>query len=83
MHSFMTQVGQGGRVVIPSDFRKALGIKTGDRVVLSFDPSGALRIQTSRQAVLQAQAEVARYVTPERCLSQELIDERRLESDLE
>jgi len=83
MDSFMTQVGQGGRVVIPADFRRALGIKPGDRVVLSLDQDGGLRIVTARQAVLRAQAEVARYVSPERCLSKELLEERRLASESE
>jgi AbrB family looped-hinge helix DNA binding protein len=44
------KVSRGGRVVIPSAYRQALGIDVGDDVVISLD-EGTLRISTLAQAI--------------------------------
>jgi len=74
------KVGVGGRLVIPREYRAALGIEPGDTVILLMKPDG-LHVLTPAQAVSQAQALVRRYVTAERHLSDELIAERREEVD--
>jgi antitoxin PrlF len=73
------RVGVGGRVVIPSDMRSAMGLKVGDEVIIKADDEG-LRLQTVRQAIAEAQKIVAKYVKPGRSLSKELIAERRKEA---
>jgi AbrB family looped-hinge helix DNA binding protein len=74
------KVGAGGRLVIPGEYRAALGIAPGDVVVLVLERDG-LRLLTPGQAVRRAQDLVSKYVGPERSLSDELIAERREEAD--
>ena len=78
MSEIKTIMREGGRVVIPSKYRKTLGIKPGDELVLLLE-EGEIRIVTARHAILQAQALVRRYVPKGRSLSKELIQERREE----
>lgn len=74
------KVGAGGRLVIPGEYRAALGIAPGDVVVLVLEPDG-LRLLTPGQAVRRARDLVSKYVEPERSLSDELIAERKDEAD--
>ncbi len=74
-----TQIGEGGRVVIPAVMRAALGVQGGDTVLLRFD-DGELRILTPRQAIRRAQELVRQYVPEGVSLADELIAERRLEA---
>ena len=79
MSELKTRIREGGRLVIPAAYRKALGLKPGDEVVLVLE-EGEIRVVGTRQAVARAQALVRRYVPKGRPLSQELIQERREES---
>jgi antitoxin PrlF len=74
-----TIIREGGRLVIPSAFRKALGLKPGDEVLLILE-EGEIRIISARQAVIRAQSLVRRYIPQDRSLSGELIRERREET---
>ena len=82
MSRVVTKIGEGGRVVIPSEFRKALGVETGDQVVLVLE-EGAVRMVTPKEAIRRAQALVRQYVPEGRNLSDELIAERRREAQRE
>ena len=73
------KVGAGGRIVLPAEFRKALGLKPGDEVLLVLDDEG-VRLLTPKQALEQAQALVRKYVPDGKSLADELIAERRRES---
>ncbi len=79
MASVRTKVTQGGRIVIPAEFRRALGIRTGDEVILSVEGE-ELRVLTPEHAIKRAQALVRRYVPEGRLLTEELIAERRAEA---
>ena len=79
MQQRATKVDRHGRVVIPAEYRRALGLRAGDAVVVQLD-DGALRILTRAQAIRRAQEIVAKYVSPERSLVDELIAERRAEA---
>ena len=79
MQEFKTKLGKGGRVVIPVEYRRELGVEPGDEIILHLDEEG-LRLYTPAQAVARAQALVRRYVPEERSLSEELVSERRGES---
>jgi AbrB family looped-hinge helix DNA binding protein len=70
------QINENGRVVIPAEFRKALGIKSGDKVFLELD-THEVRLTTMRHRLARAQEIVARHVKPGTRLSDELIAERR------
>ena len=72
-------MGQGGRIVIPANYRKALGLKPGDVVVLALEEE-EVRIITPSRAVQRAQALVRRYVPEGRSLVEELLAERRMET---
>jgi len=75
-----TTLGAGGRVVIPTDYRKALNLEPGDEVMVTLEAEG-VRIMSVAHAVSRAQALVRPYVGAGRSLSEELIAERREESD--
>ncbi|MBN2240396.1 MAG: AbrB/MazE/SpoVT family DNA-binding domain-containing protein [Dehalococcoidales bacterium] len=75
-----TKITEGGRLVIPSAYRKALDLKPGDEVLLSLE-DGEIRITSARQAVQRVQELVRQYIPEGRNLSGELIQERREEAD--
>ena len=78
MSVITTHLGKGGRLVIPAEYRKALGLEPGDPVVLALE-GNAVRLATPRQAVKHAQALVGRYIPENRDLADELIRDRRAE----
>jgi len=78
MTEVRTKVGEGGRVVIPAAYRKTLGLKPGDEVILVLH-DGEVHLLTPQRAVQRARALVRRYVPKGRCLSEELVRERREE----
>jgi AbrB family looped-hinge helix DNA binding protein len=74
-----TIMREGGRLVIPAAYRKALGLKPGTEVLLTLE-DGEIRVVSTLQAVARAQALVRRYVPKGRNLSEELVKERREEA---
>lgn len=82
MMQVKTRVGEGGRIVIPAEYRQALGLKVGDEVILRLEDD-QVHILTLRQAIRRAQELVSRYVPQGRSLADELIAERRLEAENE
>lgn len=78
MNDIRTKVAEGGGIVIPPEYRQALGLHIGDEVILHLE-KGSLRIFTPRQAIEYAQELLRPYLPEGRCLSDELIAERRLE----
>ncbi|HEY3137999.1 MAG TPA: AbrB/MazE/SpoVT family DNA-binding domain-containing protein [Blastocatellia bacterium] len=79
MSTLNTKLAKGGRIVIPAEFRKELGVDVGDEVILHLI-DGELRIRTRREAIRQAQAIVRRHVKKGRSLVDELRRERRAEA---
>jgi AbrB family looped-hinge helix DNA binding protein len=73
------RLGSGGRLVIPSEYRRALGVAPGDEVILVLE-EGAVRVLTPREAVRRAQSLVRRYVAAGARLADELIQDRRREA---
>ena len=76
MREFKTKMGQSGRVVIPGEYRRRLGLESGDEIIMHLDDEG-LHLYTVAQAVARSQALVRRYVPEGRSLADELISERR------
>jgi AbrB family looped-hinge helix DNA binding protein len=70
------RVNENGRVVIPSSFRKALGIQVGDEVVLRIEDD-ELRITTQQRRIQRAQRRARQYVKSGKSLVDELLAERR------
>jgi len=70
------RVNENGRLVIPAEFRKALGINAGDEIVLRMEDD-ELRITTLKRRIERAQRLVRKHVKPGTSLVDELIAERR------
>lgn len=77
--SVRARISQGGRVVIPAAYRRALGLEPGDEVVLSLE-DGKVRITTTEQLIQNAQALIQQYIPAGRSLVDELMAERRAEA---
>lgn len=60
MDEIVGYVGRGGRVTIPAEHRRALGIGDGDEVLIGMS-GGAIRIQTRRAALARARSVVRRH----------------------
>ena len=74
-----TKVAEGGRIVIPTKLRQALGIEIGENVTLSVKDN-ILQITTQKEALRRIQALVRRHVPEGVSLVDELIKERREEA---
>lgn len=79
MAAIKTRLGKGGRVVIPAEYRKKLGIEPGDEIIVSFK-DGEIKLTTIKEAVRRAQEIVRRFVPEGVSLVDELIQERRREA---
>lgn len=80
MKQQVVKMGEGGRLVIPADFRKQLGIQVGDELALHME-DGRIVVMTRRQAVQYVQEQMSSYAVPDRLLSEELLAERREEAE--
>jgi AbrB family looped-hinge helix DNA binding protein len=78
MAGISTRIAQGGRLVIPAEYRRALGLKEGDEVILRLVDS-ELRITGRSAAVRKAQEAIRKHVPEGTSLVQALIEERRRE----
>ena len=73
-------VGEGGRIAIPKEFRKALGLAKGDRIVMELlEDERELRIVSSREALKKFREEV-RKLPGASSLVEDLIADRRAEN---
>lgn len=73
-------IAPNGRLVIPANMRAELGLQGGDRLVARV-VDGAIVLEPLDAAIRRAQAAVARYVPQGSGLVEELIAERRAESE--
>lgn len=76
-----TKITDGGRIVIPAEYRRALALNTGDDVILILE-EGTIRILPRTEALRRPQEIVHRYVG-NRSLATELKAERHQESENE
>src|SRR3546814_14101759 len=80
MNQIRTKIGPSGRLVIPAEYRRALGIAVGDEVVLHLE-DGELRILSVDRAIRRVQDAVRRYAKNDESLwSEKLTAERRAEA---
>ena len=80
--SIKAKVTDGGRVVIPARFRRALGIEVGKDITITMK-DGALRITTREQALKRIEQMMKDKIQPGRSVVDELIRERREEAERE
>lgn len=82
MEKVPVKIGEGGRIVIPSDYRKALQLNIGDELLLHLDHNRMI-LMTRKQAIAYVQERMSEYSTEGRVLSEELIKERKDEAESE
>lgn len=70
------KVPANGRVVIPADFRKALGIASGGELIFRWEDD-ELRIATMKRNIERAQRHARQYLKPGVSIVDEFIAERR------
>ena len=70
------RLSENGRVVIPIQVRKELGVEAGGEILLERQKNG-YRLTTRRQRIREAQEAMRRYIKPGVSLVDELIAERR------
>jgi AbrB family looped-hinge helix DNA binding protein len=82
MKTARARLTSGGRVVIPAEFRHALGLREGDLLTLKLKDN-EVRLYTFAEGVRRAQAIVRKFVPEGVSLADELIAERRREAERE
>ena len=82
MASQAVKIIDGGKLIIPAQFRRKLGIDVGDTVVVELAEDG-LHVRSLSAAVRIAQGIVREFVPEEVSLADELIQERRAEAERE
>lgn len=76
------KVAAGGRIVIPGEVRRRLGLDVGSNLVMTVEDDCAI-LMSAKAARRRAQERVSRYIPPGRSLSEELMAERKLEAERE
>lgn len=82
MKPVRVKVCEGGRIVIPAEFRKAIDVHTGDILMLSLE-GNELHLFTVDEAVRQAQEVFRKYIPEGRSIVDEFIAERHAEAERE
>jgi AbrB family transcriptional regulator (stage V sporulation protein T) len=82
LSSFHTKLGEDGRIVIPAECRKQIGLKPGDTVVVDADEMG-LHLRSMTQVVKEIQAAFAPYRIAGKSAVDDLLAERRAEAAAE
>ncbi len=80
-HESRTRLQEGGRLVIPARYRKALSLTTGEELVLRIQDN-ELRVVPASQALARARRLVKKHVR-RKTLTAELIAERRKQASEE
>lgn len=78
---YLVHVGERGRLVLPADLRRELGVDRGDAVVLD-ETRGGIRLRSAREVAGSARGMFA-SAAKHRTLVDELLDERRREAKRE
>jgi AbrB family looped-hinge helix DNA binding protein len=79
MKPIAVKVSASGRMNLPSEVRKALGLEAPGHVIIAKD-DGRLTITTMAQALEEVRALARPYAPKDRLASDELIAERREQS---
>lgn len=79
---FRLKVDTSGRIVLPAELRSRYHIEEGDTVTL-IENEGELKISTRAAAIARFQEYFAKLIPPGVSLVDELLEERRMEAELE
>ena len=81
--TYHAKVIAGGKVVIPADIRRELGIKDGDSLVIDRDSAGAVVLRTREQVVhdvRQSFRSMREDIAPHGSVVAELLEDRATEA---
>jgi AbrB family looped-hinge helix DNA binding protein len=73
------RIAEGGRILVPAAYRKALGLARGDTILIELRGE-ELRIRPARSALRRLQDKLKTYAAADGLVSEELIAERRAEA---
>ena len=79
MSAHSAKFAENGRLLVPAQLRKELGVGPGDEVFMAV-VDGALHVWSQKQAIARAQARVRELTSGKRSLVDELLAERRAEA---
>lgn len=82
MKTYEVPMQESGRVILPSELRRTLGLQKGDRVLIEADGE-TIVLTTTRLRRRRAQAMVARHITPADGVVDEYLAEKRAEAERE
>jgi AbrB family transcriptional regulator (stage V sporulation protein T) len=74
--TYHAKVIAGGKIVIPAELRRELGIKDGDSLVVERHPGGGLSLKTYAQVVKEGQAKYRAMVGADYSVDQFLREQR-------
>ena len=73
------KIVSGGRLLVPAEFRRALGLSDGDIVVMEV-ADNELHVRPMKSALRRIQRSLRRYAPEAGSVADELIAERRIEA---
>lgn len=76
------KIESNGRVVLPAEYRKALGLRPGDAVVLTLEDD-AVRLRSLKKELEETQTYFRGFGKPDELWSESLIRDRRTEAENE
>lgn len=82
MKTYVIPLQENGRLILPIELRRALGVDRGDRVVVEAEDD-RITLTTMRLRRRRAQETAARYVEPGRSVVDEFLAEKRHEAERE
>lgn len=80
MSRMTTILDEEGRLVIPAEVRRSLGLEAGDQVVFVLDETGVHLRPSRKEAYERAKARVRKYIPAGVSLADELLEDRRREA---
>ena len=80
MLEIKAKMGDNGRVLIPVEYRKMLGLNPGDELILILE-EGEIRLLTPKRAVQRAQNLVQQHIPDGGNMIDRLLKDRRDEAD--
>ena len=81
MKTATTKIVDGGRLILPAEFRRALNLQKGDSITLQLE-GNEVRMRSTREVVHQIQSKMKKYKI-EGSIVDDLIAERRREARME
>jgi AbrB family transcriptional regulator (stage V sporulation protein T) len=80
MGPYTTRMEKSGRVLVPAEVRRKLGLHEGATVILKVDDAGGLGLKSRMQVLEEVRRDLRRFIPPGSDLAGELIRDRRAEA---